>query len=551
MPIEKNEKSKFNNFLVQGSILAIAGILVRVLGLAKRIPMPYIIGDVGNAYYSAAYEVYNVAFTVSVYGIPLAVSKLVSAKVSKGEYRNADKIFKCTLRFAVVLGLLVSGFVFVFADGLSKMNHEPMSYLALRVLAPALLLFCISAVFRGYFQGMGSMVQTACSQLIETIVLVPVGLGCAYYFTKYGRKVGALLQNENYANAYGAAGATLGYTVGAAFALTFMILVYKANKRTFQKRIFRDPTHVIDSSWDIYKALLVTIVPITVGSFVNNISNYLDMCLHNWLMDVKGLEAIKSVNWGIYSGKYLVLINVPIAIAASMGMSTVPTISGLMKRKEYPELNQKIESVIRLVMIIAFPCAVGLAVVAPNVVWMLFSTKTETAPNLLRIGSIGVVLFSLSTLTNGILQGMGRLIKPITHGLIAIVIHASILLSLLYFTDLNIYAVALSNNIFALAIFAMNIVSIKKILNYRQEVKKTFVLPLACSLAMGVVVFVIDSLLSKVLHNRFTVVLSVLIGAIVYLITMLLTKGITRYELEKFPGGSKLYRIFKRLHLCA
>ena len=551
MPIEKNEKNKFNNFLVQGSILAIAGILVRVLGLAKRIPMPYIIGDVGNAYYSAAYEVYNVAFTVSVYSIPLAVSKLVSAKVSKGEYRNADKIFKCTLRFAVILGLLVSGFVFVFADGLSKMNHEPMSYLALRVLAPALLLFCISAVFRGYFQGMGSMVQTACSQLIETIVLVPVGLGCAYYFTKYGRKVGALLQNENYANAYGAAGATLGYTVGAAFALTFMILVYKANKRTFQKRIFRDPTHVIDSSWDIYKALLVTIVPITVGSFVNNISNYLDMCLHNWMMDVKGLEAIKSVNWGIYSGKYLVLINVPIEIAASMGMSTVPTISGLMKRKEYHELNQKIESVIRLVMIIAFPCAIGLAVVAPNVVWMLFSTKTPTAPNLLRIGSIGVVLFSLSTLTNGILQGMGRLIKPITHGLIAIVIHASILLSLLYFTNLNIYAVALSNNIFALAIFAMNIVSIRRILNYRQEVKKTFVLPLLCSLAMGVIVFVIDSVLSKVLHSRFTVVLSVLVGAVVYLITMLLTKGITRYELEKFPGGSKLYKIFKRLHLCA
>ncbi|MBR5355982.1 MAG: polysaccharide biosynthesis C-terminal domain-containing protein, partial [Lachnospiraceae bacterium] len=385
----------------------------------------------------------------------------------------------------------------------------------------------------------------------ETIVLVPVGLGCAYYFTKYGRKVGALLQNENYANAYGAAGATLGYTVGAAFALTFMILVYKANKRTFQKRIFRDPTHVIDSSWDIYKALLVTIVPITVGSFVNNISNYLDMCLHNWMMDVKGLEAIKSVNWGIYSGKYLVLINVPIAIAASMGMSTVPTISGLMKRKEYHELNQKIESVIRLVMIIAFPCAVGLAVVAPNVVWMLFSTKTPTAPNLLRIGSIGVVLFSLSTLTNGILQGMGRLIKPITHGLIAIVIHASILLSLLYFTDLNIYAVALSNNIFALAIFAMNIVSIRRILNYRQEVKKTFVLPLLCSLAMGVIVFVLDSVLSKVLHSRFTVVLSVLVGAVVYLITMLLTKGITRYELEKFPGGSKLYKIFKRLHLCA
>ena len=198
-----------------------------------------------------------------------------------------------------------------------------------------------------------------------------------------------------------------------------------------------------------------------------------------------------------------------------------------------------------------FPCAIGLAVVAPNVVWMLFSTKTATAPNLLRIGSIGVVLFSLSTLTNGILQGMGRLIKPITHGIIAIVIHASILLSLLWFTNLNIYAVALSNNIFALAIFTMNIISIKKILGYRQEIKKTFILPAACSLVMGVVVFIIDMLLTKALNNRFTVVLSVLVGAFVYMVTMLLTKGITKAELEKFPGGSKLYRIFKRLHLCA
>ena len=36
-----------NNFIVQGSILAIAGLIVRIIGLLYRVPMTNIIGDEG------------------------------------------------------------------------------------------------------------------------------------------------------------------------------------------------------------------------------------------------------------------------------------------------------------------------------------------------------------------------------------------------------------------------------------------------------------------------------------------------------------------------
>ena len=86
-----------NGFLVQGSILAIASILSRIIGLIYRIPMTYIIGDVGNNYYSTAYEVYNIMLLISCYSIPTAVSKLVSGYRAKGDIRTVDRIVKCAL----------------------------------------------------------------------------------------------------------------------------------------------------------------------------------------------------------------------------------------------------------------------------------------------------------------------------------------------------------------------------------------------------------------------------------------------------------------------
>ena len=97
------EKKK-NDFIAQGSILAIASILVRVMGMIYRIPMTAIIGDKGNGFYSYAYSVYTILLLLSSYSLPLAVSKMVSAKAQLGQWRNVKRVFICAIAFAIGIG---------------------------------------------------------------------------------------------------------------------------------------------------------------------------------------------------------------------------------------------------------------------------------------------------------------------------------------------------------------------------------------------------------------------------------------------------------------
>lgn len=546
----KGTKSRnSNNFIVQGSILAIAGVLVRLLGLFKRIPLAYIIGDTGNGYYATAFDIYQIFYTISAYGIPVALSKLVSAKVSKGEYKNADKIFKCALKFSIVMGLLSSFIVFFFSNQLAGAFGEPMSYLALRMISPTLLIVCVLSVFRGYYQGMGTMVPTAISQVLEQIAVVGVGIGASYFLAKYGTKVGMLLHNEQYKYAYGAAGAIGGCVAGAVLALLFMLLMYKAGSRRFKRNIYKDPTTVIDSSYSIYRSVILTIIPIVISSSVTTVSGFCDHFIHNKVMDIKGFAELKTVNWGIYSGKYMVLVSVVLALSSAMGMATVPTLSGHVKKKEFDIVTRKVKSVIRITMLVAIPAAIGLAALAPSVMFLLFSTTNEVAPTLLRIGSVGIILFSLSSITGYILQGMSHLYVPIKHALISMVIHLSLMTLLLFTTDLKIYAVALSNNVFALVMCILNVRAIMKILRCRIDFVKIFGMPLVSSAVMGVLIYFINKILCGNGFSRIKILLTIAIGAVVYFLIMLLTRSISKEELSRLPGGRKLAGILERFHL--
>ena len=196
-------------------------------------------------------------------------------------------------------------------------------------------------------------------------------------------------------------------------------------------------------------------------------------------------------------------------------------------------------------MLISIPCAVGIFVLANEVMFLLFSTTTETGPMLLRIGAAGIVLFSFSTLTNGILQGMSKLSKPIIHGLIALAVHVTLLTCLLKFTNLNIYAVALSNNFFSLIICVLNVMSIRKAIGYSQEYMKTFIYPLASSAVMGAILFLMNKLLLHGTFSRILILFEIIVGIVVYFISMVVIKGITREELSAIPGGKKLLSIFR------
>ena len=83
--------SKDKNFVVQGGVLALASILVRILGLIYRTILVNVLGSTVMGYYASAYDIYSLFLLLSSMSMPIAVSKLVSARLANGEYKNAKK----------------------------------------------------------------------------------------------------------------------------------------------------------------------------------------------------------------------------------------------------------------------------------------------------------------------------------------------------------------------------------------------------------------------------------------------------------------------------
>ena len=140
------EKSDSGNFLVQGSILAAAGIIVRFIGLLYKIPMTRAIGDEGIGYYNTAYEIYNIGLILSSYSLPLAISKLIAARRVHGKNQDVQRVFKAGLLFGLVAGGLMTLFLLFGADWITvHIFNSPNSALPLKVMAPTILVFSIMA----------------------------------------------------------------------------------------------------------------------------------------------------------------------------------------------------------------------------------------------------------------------------------------------------------------------------------------------------------------------------------------------------------------------
>lgn len=549
----KEKKKSGNNFLVQGSILAAAAIIAKIIGMIYRFPLQNILGNEGNGYYSTANEIYAIVLMISCFNLPLAVSKLVSERVHRGEYRNAHRVFLCAVRFALVVGGTLALITYIFAGVITKylMSFELAVY-GLRVLAPAIFISAIIGTFRGYFQGYSTMVPTAVSQVIEQIVNAAVTLVCANIMFSYGESLAAQGGNASLGPAWGAAGGTFGTVVSITVALIFMMFVYTAQKSTLRRNMRRDQNSRPESAYAIYRQLILTILPVILSTVIYNISNVADQGIFNKVLQGQGYtDAQYGAIWGIYSGQFRVLMNVPLALASSMSPSIVPSLTAAMANRNRGEARQKIRMSIRFTMLLTIPCAAGMAALAKPIITMLFhqDTGVPLSTGIMQIGALMIIFYSLSTLTTGILQGLGQLKQPLINCSIALVLHFILLYFLLTTANLNIYAVVYSNIFFALVVCILNALSIRRFISYRQEWYKTFIVPGVASIIMAAAVFIVYSAFHVFAGNTFSTVISIIVGMAVYAIGLVSFRGITIEEISTFPKGHLVIRLLRKLGL--
>lgn len=547
-----NKKKNEGAFLIQGAILASAGIITKIIGVIYRIPLINIMGDQGQAYYGIAFEIYSVALLLTSYSLPLAVSKLVSARVSKGERKNAFRVFKAALIFALVAGTIV-GLIVFFGSGFIAdkiMAMEPSKY-ALRVLAPCLLVVAIMGVIRGYFQGLGTMLPTAISQILEQIVNAIVSVVGASYLFEFGKKAAEMKAKEYLPSAYGAAGGTLGTLTGAVAGLLFLAFVFFLYKKIIKRQLKRDKSRYRESYADIFPILLLTIMPVILSTAVYQSTKILDAGIFNNLMDIQGVAKKEyETLWGMYSGKFNTLVNVPLAIANAVGASVIPSLTAAVTSGNRKLVYKKIQLATRFTMIISIPSMVGCIVLARPVLDLLFSTGDNRIPALLLMtGSITIVFYSLSTITNAMLQGVNRMTIPIRNAAISLVIHLVALFIMMVALKMNIFAVIGGTIVFSFSMCVLNQKALYREIGYRQEWYKTCIIPLIASVIMGVVALIFQMILELLLPGKVATVITICIAVAVYGIALLLLGGLTEDEILSMPKGHALVKVLKKAHL--
>lgn len=541
MGSSSNSKNSGGDIIVQGSILAIAQIIVRLIGLFYRIPLQRIAGDVAMGYYGYAYDIYMLLLLVSSNGVPLAVSKLVSVTHAKRDYTNEHRIMKSAMIWTFAVGSVIGIVTFIFANQITRafFGPEMMGVVpALRVLAPTVFLCCVMSTFRGYFQGIGTTMPTAISQIFEQIFNAVVSVAAAAILVSQGPAMAAM-------------GGTLGTCVGALASTVFLLIIYTLYRPQFLKRVHRDKLHQPMSYQEIYKVLSLTMAPMIISSVIYQISGIIDSSLYSNILTSLGYESdLISSLYGIYSSKYKMLVNVPLALATALGLAVVPGISTAMVNGNKEEIHQKIEMTVKFCMVIALPACVGLSVLGGPIMQLLFNDTSPLTVHLITIGTPYVLFYSLSTVTIGVLQGIDKMRTPIINSAIALTIHTVFIVILLRFCDMNIYAILYSNILFGFLMCLLNQLALKHYIGYEQEAKMTFIIPGIASAIMGAITYFVYKGVYFVIHiNAIATLISIVAAVCVYAVTLLLLGGLKEDELYSFPKGATLVRLLRRVHL--
>ena len=542
-----SSRKQKDNFLKQAGILAIAGIICRIIGILYRSPLTSIIGDEGNGLYSDAINAYTIILLISSYSIPSAVSKIISQKLKLKEYQNAQRIFRAVLLYVIIIGALASGLTFFLAKYLVLEN----SVLVLKVFAPTIFLSGILGVLRGYFQANKTMLQTSISQIAEQILNAVVSILAAYLLVQT-----VTGKDSTTIAIYGAAGSAIGTGVGVLTALLFMIFVYLLNIGVIKKRLQRDktPSNQLESYGDISKMIVLVVTPFILSTAIYNVTTILNQSIYKfaaaswWGYDQKAI----ATTFGVYSGKAVVISNVPIALATSLAAALIPSISGAYAQDKLQECRMKVQTAMKTVLLIAIPSAVGLFALAEPITKVLFPQveSLELASNLLAVLSISVVFFGLSTLTNAVLQGIGKASRPVTNAAVALIFQTIILVTLLYYTDLGVFALAIANIMYSLLMCIFNQASVKRFLQMKQQIIKSYLLPSLAAAIMGAAAYgVYTGIYLLTDRNLISLICAILIAVLVYGFLLLVFKIFTKEELQQIPKGNTVIKIAEKMHL--
>ncbi|MDF2834422.1 MAG: rane protein [Paenibacillus sp.] len=438
--------------LIKGTlILAAAALIARFLGLFQKIPLSYMLNDEGLLAFNAANNIYLLLLLVATAGFPSAISKMVSERHALGKEAEARRIYQAALVFGAVSGLVLAVALFALAPVYADISKVGYAELSVRAIAPALLLFPIIAMMRGYFQGRQFMSAGGISQIVEQFLRV--GLGIA---------LGVILIGLGWGDDWVAAAITLGSVFGAIGAFAVMVRFARrlkkqdaASRSRFNGEasaaLMRSSRSAAASDLrfrTVYAEIFKMSIPAMVTSTVINLIYAFDTTLFLRLTE-RFYSSEGAIQAGAdYANKATALAGIPPILAIALGSSLIPIIASAYKLKNMGEVQKQASVVLRVVCLTGVPIALLLTVAAYSVNGLLFPVSESGEPS--GSGAIaalcaGTILQITMMTTNSILYGMGKQRVSMRHTLIGLVLKIVVSVALAPF--LGVYGLIIGSTV--------------------------------------------------------------------------------------------------------
>lgn len=565
------EKSinKKQSFMAGVLTILVAQIIIKVLGLIYRLVItniPYF-GDAGNGLYSAGYQVYTLLLAIASIGVPSAISKLVSERIALGKNREAHDIFKTALILFGIIGFIGSALLFFGARYIaSDMIGNSQVEGIMVALSPAVFFVAISAVIRGYFNGMYNMKAASSSQMLEQLIksVLTIGLVVLVYFlavvnpNTLSEKLNLSVDTVTVAMAIAANAAS---TIATALCCGYLLVYYQRRKKEIWKNI-KDSTgkYKKEKRSTLIKKILAVSIPISLASIISAINRNIDtftvmnglkIALQSSMNSMEMIVNEATRLYGILSGRVDTLIGLPTALNVAFSTALVPAVSEAIANKDTDTAKRRIAFSIRTTLLIALPCAIGMAVLAEPILSLLFPNVYATeAGLLLQISSFTIIFTLLNQTMAGALQGLGKVMVPAISLACGALVKLVLNLTLIKNPAIGIYGAAISSVVASITASVIEIIVLRKNIKFDTSKMQMIVKPVMASLIMGAFAYLTHEILINYITSKSLVtIISIVIAIISYIISILGLKILDREDYHMLPYGDKIYNIFKKLKL--
>jgi len=527
---------KKQTFMKGVMIIMISQILIKIFGFIYRIILTNIEGfsDIGNSYYGAGYKVYSFILAVATMGIPNTISKLVSEKLAVGDNRGAHKVFKTALTVFTTVGIFFALLLFFSSSYVSAniLSNPGVKY-TLMVLSPAVLFVSIASVFRGYFVGMENMSAHSVAQIIEQIVNSILSVVFVMMLVTKSPEIMA-------------AGSTAATAVSTLVALLYLVFYYRISRKDIKENVRNSKDLPQEGRRQIVKKIIHYVIPISFGSIVVALAGMIDLVT---VMD--GLQkfgyTLEQANekFGIILGKVDILTSVPLALNVAFSTSLVPVVTKAITKGNKKEAISKINYSMKISSIIAFPCAVGLSVLAGPIIQMLFPNASEGA-YLLRIEAFVVVFSVLAQTAYGSLHGLGKLYIPGISLLIGAI--TKYFLNIIFVPIFGEVVVPITTLIYQGIAVLVSTVCLYSTLRTEYDKKGIIFKPMIASGIMAIVTILGYNLIYYItISNMVSTLSSICIAVLTYIIAIINLSVLNNDEIMQLPYGNKICNIVKKI----